>query len=54
MSACERCWDDAFLRSRATPESQTEAYQYLIAVRDLDEAERRKCAEYRREERTSE
>jgi len=46
LTACERCWDDAYLRSRATPESQAEAYEYLIEVRNDDEAERRKCAEY--------
>jgi|SRR5579862_4141355 len=44
MTVCERCWDDAFLRSRATPESQAEAYEYLVAVRHLDPVERRKCA----------
>lgn len=43
---CERCWDDAYLRSRATPESQAEAYEYLIAVRDQTPAERRKCEAY--------
>ena len=48
MTVCERCWDDAYLRSRATPESQAEAYEYLIAVRDRDPDELRKCNEYRR------
>lgn len=49
MTACERCWDDAFLRSRATPESQAEAYEHLLAVRTLDPEEMRKCREYERE-----
>jgi len=49
MTACERCWADAYLRSLATPESQAEAYEYLVAIRDLDEIERRKCAEYAEE-----
>lgn len=46
--ACERCWDDAYWRSRATLESQAEAYEYLIAVRNLTPAERAKCEAYNR------
>ena len=46
MTACQRCWDDAWLRSRATPESQAEAYEYLVAVRNEDMGELRKCNEY--------
>ena len=45
---CQRCWDDAWLRSRATPESQAEAYEYLVAVRNEDMDELRKCNEYTR------
>jgi hypothetical protein len=46
MSACQRCWDDAWLRSRYTPESQAEAYKRLIAARDATPTELRKCREY--------
>lgn len=48
MTACERCWDDAYLRSLATPTSQAEAYEYLVAVRKEDMTELAKCAAYRR------
>jgi hypothetical protein len=33
MSACEKCWGDAYLRSRATGKSQTECYYELLDER---------------------
>jgi len=34
MSACEKCWADAYMRSRETGTSQTEAYQALLLERE--------------------
>ena len=34
MSSCEKCWADAWLRSRETGVSQTEAYLALIKERE--------------------
>lgn len=30
MTACEKCWDQAFIESRRGPESQAEAYERLL------------------------
>ena len=46
MAACERCWDDAFIRHMATGESQADAYRFLVLVRNADPRELRKCEEY--------
>ena len=33
MSACEKCWRDAYLRSLATGKSQSECYMELLEER---------------------
>jgi len=33
VSACEKCWSDAFLESRITNEHQADAYQRLLVER---------------------
>ena len=33
MSACEKCWEDAYLRSFGTGKSQAECYQELLYER---------------------
>jgi hypothetical protein len=38
MSACERCWEQAFIESRIGPESQAEAYRRLL--KENEEAHR--------------
>lgn len=34
MAACEKCWSDAFSRSRLTGRSQAECYRELLTERD--------------------
>lgn len=34
MSACEKCWADAYVIARTSPDSQVEAYRKLLAERD--------------------
>lgn len=33
MASCEKCWGDAYLRSRSTGKSQAECYYELLAER---------------------
>lgn len=33
MSACEKCWADAYLRSRQSGKSQSECYRELLEER---------------------
>lgn len=33
MTACEKCWGDAYMRSRATGKSQGECYAELLKER---------------------
>lgn len=47
MTACERCWNDAFIETRRTGEGQAEAYRRLIAERDSDFDEVAKCFAYK-------
>ena len=34
MSACEKCWGDAYLRSRYSGKSQSECYMELLKERE--------------------
>ena len=34
MSACEKCWGDAWLRSQTTGKSQADCYRELLRERD--------------------
>jgi hypothetical protein len=36
VSACEKCWDLAFIASRTGPESQAEAYYRILREHDDD------------------
>lgn len=44
MSACERCWEDAYLRMMALGGTQAEHYEHLRTIRDSDPEQRAKCA----------
>jgi len=33
MAACEKCWGDAYLRSKSSHRSQTECYRELLEER---------------------